>query len=215
MIVRALPDKSDWSHWSSAHAVPSHALHDPIAGSRREDHPTDHRASDDVHPHIGPSPRGRWSPRRRATAYKTARPRRHPVSPANTSDRPNLTKSHEALRATGFRTTIDPTSDLGRGPGGRGSGARIELAYGTWLRRRRRGIQCRTPLRSAAVTLEQIGATGARARRTRRARRARTGLPERAAAPRRWRHRLGMRCQWWGRAPVLALENRDCAAGTP
>ncbi len=83
-----------------------------------------------------------------------------PVSPANTSDRPNLTKSHEALRATRFRTTIDPTSDLGRGPGGRGSGARIELAYGTWLRRRRRGIECRTPLRSAAVTLEQIRATG-------------------------------------------------------
>jgi DNA-binding CsgD family transcriptional regulator len=37
--------------------------------------------------------------------------------------------------------------------------ARLELAYGTWLRRRRRLIDARIPLRAARATLEQIGAT--------------------------------------------------------
>jgi DNA-binding CsgD family transcriptional regulator len=38
--------------------------------------------------------------------------------------------------------------------------ARIELAYGNWLRRRRRPGEARAPLRSALATFEKIGATG-------------------------------------------------------
>ncbi len=37
--------------------------------------------------------------------------------------------------------------------------SRLELAHGTWLRRRNRRAQSRVPLRSAAETLERIGAT--------------------------------------------------------
>ncbi len=36
--------------------------------------------------------------------------------------------------------------------------ARIELAYGQWLRRHRRSVDSRTPLRSALATLELVGA---------------------------------------------------------
>lgn len=56
--------------------------------------------------------------------------------------------------------------DLTRWPWPR---ARIELAYGTWLRRRRRTAESRAPLRSALATFEVIGATGW-------ARQARSGL---------------------------------------
>jgi len=37
--------------------------------------------------------------------------------------------------------------------------ARIELAYGQWLRRQRRSVESRAPLRSALVTLELVRAT--------------------------------------------------------
>jgi DNA-binding CsgD family transcriptional regulator len=46
--------------------------------------------------------------------------------------------------------------DLTRWPWPR---ARIELAYGTWLRRKRRLVESRTPLRSALATFDAIGAT--------------------------------------------------------
>ncbi|WP_425954051.1 ATP-binding protein [Xylanimonas sp. McL0601] len=46
--------------------------------------------------------------------------------------------------------------DLVRWPWAR---ARIEVAYGAWLRRRRRGIECRAPLRAARTTFDLIGAT--------------------------------------------------------
>jgi DNA-binding NarL/FixJ family response regulator len=36
--------------------------------------------------------------------------------------------------------------------------ARLELGYGSWLRRQRRPGEARAPLRSALVTLERIGA---------------------------------------------------------
>ncbi|MCL1869145.1 MAG: AAA family ATPase [Promicromonosporaceae bacterium] len=48
------------------------------------------------------------------------------------------------------------TLDLVRWPWAR---ARIELAYGAWLRRQRRGVECRTPLRSARTTCDLLGAT--------------------------------------------------------
>jgi DNA-binding CsgD family transcriptional regulator len=47
--------------------------------------------------------------------------------------------------------------------------ARIQLAYGDWLRRRRRLAESREPLRAALATFELIGAAGW-------ARQARTGL---------------------------------------
>ncbi|WP_406841521.1 ATP-binding protein (plasmid) [Streptomyces sp. AHU1] len=45
--------------------------------------------------------------------------------------------------------------DLARWPWPR---ARLELAYGSWLRRRRRGTEWRAPLRAAAASFEAIGA---------------------------------------------------------
>jgi DNA-binding CsgD family transcriptional regulator len=56
--------------------------------------------------------------------------------------------------------------DLTRWPWPR---ARIQLAYGSWLRRKRRMAEAREPLRSALATFEVIGAVGW-------ARQARTGL---------------------------------------
>ncbi|WP_275466822.1 helix-turn-helix transcriptional regulator [Streptomyces noursei] len=54
-----------------------------------------------------------------------------------------------------FRTAL--AEDLSRWPLVR---SKLELAYGTWLRRRRRVAESRTLLRSARATLELIGATG-------------------------------------------------------
>jgi len=39
------------------------------------------------------------------------------------------------------------------------AGARIQLAYGRWLRRQQRVIQSRGPLRAALATLQRLGAT--------------------------------------------------------
>jgi DNA-binding CsgD family transcriptional regulator len=47
--------------------------------------------------------------------------------------------------------------DLTRWPWPR---ARIQLAYGDWLRRRRRPLESREPLRSALATFQLIGAVG-------------------------------------------------------
>jgi DNA-binding CsgD family transcriptional regulator len=46
--------------------------------------------------------------------------------------------------------------DLARWPWAR---ARLELAYGSWLRRQRRAAESRQPLRAAQVTFDMIGAT--------------------------------------------------------
>jgi ATP/maltotriose-dependent transcriptional regulator MalT len=54
-----------------------------------------------------------------------------------------------------YRTAL--SQDLSRWPWPR---ARIELAYGTWLRRHRRAAESRVPLRSALTTLSLIGARG-------------------------------------------------------
>ncbi len=53
-----------------------------------------------------------------------------------------------------FRAAL--REDLARWPWVR---SRLELAHGTWLRRRNRRAESRVPLRSAAETLERIGAT--------------------------------------------------------
>jgi len=53
-----------------------------------------------------------------------------------------------------YREALD--ADLGRWPWAR---ARIELAYGEWLRRRGRAAEARVVLRSAENALERIGAT--------------------------------------------------------
>jgi DNA-binding CsgD family transcriptional regulator len=48
------------------------------------------------------------------------------------------------------------SQDLGRRPWAR---ARLELAYGSWLRRQRRVAESRALLRTAHLTLQRIGAT--------------------------------------------------------
>ena len=53
-----------------------------------------------------------------------------------------------------YRTAL--ADDLVRWPWAK---ARLELAYGTWLRRQRRVADCRQPLRSAQTASELIGAT--------------------------------------------------------
>ena len=60
-------------------------------------------------------------------------------------------KDKEAL----FRHAL--AQDLTRWPWPR---ARIELAYGNWLRRRRRLVDARVPLRSALTTFDAVGAAG-------------------------------------------------------
>jgi DNA-binding CsgD family transcriptional regulator len=53
-----------------------------------------------------------------------------------------------------YRLALEP--DLSRWPWPK---ARLELAYGSWLRRQRRVAESRVPLRSAQTTLRAIGAT--------------------------------------------------------
>ncbi len=67
--------------------------------------------------------------------------------------RPALADDADA--ETLFRAGL--AQDLVRWPWPR---ARLELAYGTWLRRRRRLAESRAPLRSALATFEAIGAAG-------------------------------------------------------
>jgi DNA-binding CsgD family transcriptional regulator len=52
-----------------------------------------------------------------------------------------------------FQRALAP--DLGRWPWVR---ARVELAYGSWLRRRRRVVESRAQLRAASATFDRIGA---------------------------------------------------------
>jgi DNA-binding CsgD family transcriptional regulator len=66
--------------------------------------------------------------------------------------RPLLAEDADAERLFGDSLR----QDLTRWPWPR---ARIELAYGTWLRRRRRLAESRVPLRSAVATFDAIGAT--------------------------------------------------------
>ena len=53
-----------------------------------------------------------------------------------------------------YRLALEP--DLSRWPWPK---ARIELGYGSWLRRQRRVAESRVPLRSAQTTLRAVGAT--------------------------------------------------------
>ena len=65
--------------------------------------------------------------------------------------RPVLADDHEAEGL--YRAAL--AADLSRWPWHR---ARIQLAYGTWLRRQRRVAESREPLRSALAAFEVIGA---------------------------------------------------------